>query len=102
VKQKAAKKRSNRENQLAGSNSDGFDARRRNAESKQSKNSQPRQIIGNAHPVNSADGNCGIDFYTNIDKFGTGYIEYLTKPLNYSELPVLIETVLTKQSRARA
>lgn len=52
--------------------------------------------------VNSADGNRGIDFFLNIEKFGTGFIEYLTKPLNYRELNVLIESILINQNKLAA
>jgi chemosensory pili system protein ChpA (sensor histidine kinase/response regulator) len=44
--------------------------------------------------INSADGTRGIDFFLNVNKFGKGYIEYLTKPLNNDELPKLINKVL--------
>jgi CheY-like chemotaxis protein len=44
--------------------------------------------------VNSADGNRGIDFFLNIEKFGKGYIEYLTKPFDYDELPKMIRKIL--------
>lgn len=47
--------------------------------------------------VNSADGTRGIDFFHNVNKFGKGYIEYLVKPLNYDELPKLINKILFRQ-----
>jgi two-component system KDP operon response regulator KdpE len=44
--------------------------------------------------VNSADGSRGIDFYLNLNNFGKGFIEYLTKPFNYEELPKLINEII--------
>ena len=52
--------------------------------------------------VNSADGNRGIDFFLNIEKFGSGYIEYLAKPINYRTLTLLINSILDKQYNFQA
>ena len=43
----------------------------------------------------SGDGLCGIEFFLNTDEFGTGYIHYMTKPLDLNELMEEINNLLT-------
>ena len=44
--------------------------------------------------VNSGNGKCGIDFFTNIADLGRGFISYLTKPVNFNELKEQIDIAL--------
>jgi CheY-like chemotaxis protein len=43
----------------------------------------------------SGDGLRGMEFFINTDEFGSGYIHYLTKPLNLDEMMEEINNLLT-------
>jgi CheY-like chemotaxis protein len=46
----------------------------------------------------SGDGQRGIELFACMDEFGTGYIDYLTKPLSFSGLMEKINGVLSVQA----
>lgn len=48
----------------------------------------------------SADGGCGIDLFLNIKNMGSGYIGYITKPINFDDLAEQIRVALLKVSKA--
>lgn len=50
--------------------------------------------------ANSSNGKCGIDFFTNIDSMGKGFISYLTKPISLNELSDQIDMALTASKQA--
>ena len=43
----------------------------------------------------SGDGLLGMEFFLSAEEFGTGYINYLTKPLNLNEMKHRINSLLT-------
>lgn len=55
-----------------------------------------RQYLLSAVPIlaNSTDGKFGMELFSNIEKFGCGRIEYITRPFKLSELTDRIEMLL--------
>ncbi len=43
----------------------------------------------------SGDGARGMEFFLNIEEFGNGYIDYLTKPLNLDDMTDQINRLLS-------
>ena len=50
--------------------------------------------------ANSADGQRGIDLFSDINKFGKAYIGYIPKPLSFDELTEQINLALFKIKKA--
>lgn len=50
--------------------------------------------------ASSADGGFGIELYSNIDRFGKGYIGYLTEPVSFNDLADQISSILLRQKKA--
>lgn len=50
--------------------------------------------------TSSADGGFGIELFSNIEKFGSDFIGYLTKPINFSDLAEQIKLILAKKIKA--
>jgi CheY-like chemotaxis protein len=51
--------------------------------------------------ANSANGNYGMGLFQNIESLGTGYIEYIPKPINFDYLIDLINSLLSKPDTVR-
>jgi DNA-binding response OmpR family regulator len=47
--------------------------------------------------ANSTDGKLGMELFLNIENFGTGSIDYITKPFSFGELSERIETLFNKK-----
>ncbi len=43
--------------------------------------------------ANSSNGNNGIELFLNVDKLGSGLVEYLPKPIELDELSALIKAI---------
>ncbi len=50
--------------------------------------------------ASSADGGFGIKLFSNIEKFGSNFIGYLTKPFNFNDLADQIRSILHKRKIA--
>lgn len=49
--------------------------------------------------ASSADGGFGIELYSNIDKFGSDFISYLTKPVSFAGIADQINLILSKKKK---
>ena len=47
--------------------------------------------------ANSANGNLAIELFADLKKLGSGFIEYIPKPINLDSLAELIKSVFARQ-----
>jgi DNA-binding response OmpR family regulator len=62
---------------------------------------QKDELAGVPVLASSANGGFGIELFSNIDKFGNGFIGYITKPVNFNDLAEQISSILAKRKKRR-